>query len=1056
VRRRLPFALLAVAWVLSAVPDRVDAERLPFRVYTTADGLARDLVSRVVQDSRGFLWFCTAEGLSRFDGHAFTNFGDREGLPGPGVSDLIEARDGTVWIGTDDGLARLDTGAPTHDAYAASAAGADPGPWRGKDAEDRPGPLFRIYRPAAGEASNAIRRLLQARDGSILLATFAGLFRFDPRAVSFAPVDLDLPDLPAGMWQVNDLLEDDRGGLYVATRYAGLVYRRPDGSITHYFKVVPTPATALTALAADGHGGLWLGGGEGLRHMVPGPGGRLAMARLYTAADGMPDTPVRSLLRTADGRIVVGSTSGIGVLAPEDRAHDRFTSIGPPRGLAIIRAMALAEDRDGNLWIGSDGAGAFKLARDGFIGFTAADGLPGPFCASFLFDRRGRLYASTHANGSRTILNRLDGEPRPSITVHVPARLQGRGWGRQQLTFQDHLGIWWVPTGQGLVQFTGVEDAEGLAGATPSAVFTVRDGLTHDEIFRLFEDTHGTVWVSAYGLSRYDRAARRFVKEDANGPYSFGEDARGDLWLGRWSGDMDRWGEGRRDHFTARDGVPAGVIQTIYRDHRDRLWIGSTDGGVARVDDPAADRPIFRHYTTADGLSSTQVNCVVEDLFGRIYLGTARGLDVLDPETGHLRHFRTEDGLPASEVTLAARDASGALWFGTQSGLARLVPRAPAGLKPPDVYITEMAIAGVRQPIRLLGETAIGNLALDTDQRQVSLGFIGPAFAAGEHLRYQYRLEGSGADWSRPGEARSVEFAHLAPGHYRFEVRAIDGDDQTSTTPATVSFTIARPVWQRAWFVTLAAAWLCALAGLLYRWRVAQLLRVERVRTHIAADLHDDSGASLSRIAIQSDLARLPEAEGAPARAPLLADIGESARALVDSMSDIVWSIDPRTDDLASVIARVRQFALDLMEPRGIRLDFRTPPGAERLRLEPEQRRHLFLILKEAVNNIVRHSGCTAVAIVLRPEGDRLHVEVTDDGRGFVPGRTGPPGGTGPAGAPARGGHGVRNMRGRAAQAGGRLEIRSRPGGGTRLTLVMPLGRSGVRRLWRPRKRDRV
>jgi signal transduction histidine kinase len=162
-------------------------------------------------------------------------------------------------------------------------------------------------------------------------------------------------------------------------------------------------------------------------------------------------------------------------------------------------------------------------------------------------------------------------------------------------------------------------------------------------------------------------------------------------------------------------------------------------------------------------------------------------------------------------------------------------------------------------------------------------------------------------------------------------------------------------------------------------------------------------------------------------------------------MSDIVWSIDPRRDDLASVIARVRQFALDLLEPQGIAFTVATPDGAERVRLGPEERRHLYLILKEAVNNIVKHSGASRATIAFAAEGPRLRVEVRDDGRGLsdAPAREAqaPPIASRPRGP--RGGHGLENMAYRAAQMGGRLEIRPAPGGGTLIDLHLPLRHGG-------------
>src|SRR5262249_43970707 len=148
----------------------------------------------------------------------------------------------------------------------------------------------------------------------------------------------------------------------------------------------------------------------------------------------------------------------------------------------------------------------------------------------------------THTKDLETRLNRLDGSPLPSFRINVPRSIRGRGWGVAQLTFQDHLGDWWVPTAQGLVRFSGVRSAEELASASPAAIYTMKDGLPFNDIFRIFEDSHGVVWVGANGLARFDRATRRFEKLGSETPHAFGEDAAGNAWIGGWEGDLLRYG----------------------------------------------------------------------------------------------------------------------------------------------------------------------------------------------------------------------------------------------------------------------------------------------------------------------------------------------------------------------------------------------------------------------------------------------------------------------------------------------------------------------------------
>jgi signal transduction histidine kinase len=325
----------------------------------------------------------------------------------------------------------------------------------------------------------------------------------------------------------------------------------------------------------------------------------------------------------------------------------------------------------------------------------------------------------------------------------------------------------------------------------------------------------------------------------------------------------------------------------------------------------------------------------------------------------------------------------------------------------------------------------VENLALASNQRQIQINFFALGFSTGETLRYQYKLDN--ARWSEPTAQRTVNL-NLSPGAYRFLVRAVNAEGVTSLNPAVVSLSIARPVWQRWWFLALALLMVSLMAYATYRYRLAQLLKVERVRTRIATDLHDDIGASLSRMAILSEVVKQQTGGNGNQASGLLTEIADSARGLVDSMSDIVWSIDPRRDDLQSVVRRIRQFASDVLEAKGIAWDLRVPPEVESLKLDPEERQHLFLIFKESINNIVRHGGETkSVSLSIDVAGRQLIGEIKDNGCGFTPKQPDE------ARSQGRGGNGLPNMRARAEQLGGRLEIASSPGAGTRLTLRMPL-----------------
>ena len=403
-----------------------------------------------------------------------------------------------------------------------------------------------------------------------------------------------------------------------------------------------------------------------------------------------------------------------------------------------------------------------------------------------------------------------------------------------------------------------------LAHARFKAKYTTKEGLGANDVFRLFEDSHGDVWISGMSdgpasLTRWERSTailHRYGPAEGihDAPTAFREDAAGNLWIGCYGGTLARYTNGRFQDFTESDGKPAGMIRALYLDQQQRLWIGSSRGGLARVDNPDSAAPRFVNYGTIDGLSSNDVWSFTEDRWGRIYLGTGRGLDQLDPATGHIRHYTAADGLARGKVEEAFRDCHGNLWFGTAEGLSRFAPQPEQVQEAPPILISGIRIAGAKQRTSALGESSISNLELEPQQKDLQIDFVGLDFAPGDIIRYQYKLEGADQDWSLPSIQRSVSYANLAPGKYRFLVRAMNTAGITSPAPAVVTFRILPPIWQRWWFLALAAFAIALVAYRVHRYRLAQVLAVERVRTRIATDLHDDIGSSLSQVSVLSEV----------------------------------------------------------------------------------------------------------------------------------------------------------------------------------------------------------
>ncbi len=1040
---------LLFLWLALLFPSVVQAERLPLKPYTTTDGLAHNAVNKIVRDSRGFLWFCTADGLSRFDGYTFTNFSTDQGLPQGNVTDLLETRDGEYWVGTNGGLVHFNPkGVPGHRVIYTND-------------ETKPVPMFTVVIPDDEDRrARAITVLVEDRNATIWCGTLKGLFKLQASNGHFAlrPIDIGIPGEYPEQRFVADLLEDRYGSLWVAAP-SGLYRRWPDGSAARYTKRDGLPNEYLQDLLEDHQGQLWVGTKLGgfFRLVADESHKPPVVAQTFTTNDGLPSTWVYQLFETSDRKLWVATNVGLVEFFPNgDEQGRRFHAYTMRNGLSYHEIAALNEDLDGNLWLGTNTAGAMKLARRGFVSYDFQDGLDsvnavfedseGGICFRgwVLSDRGKSVFEGAtldlmHSNLSEHVMRfgRFNGQdfvwflPDAVKKIHL-------GWVGEELTLQARNGEWWIGTGAGLYRFPAAASFTQIKTARPLAVYTTKDSLATTQVYRLFEDSRGNVWVSTIssatnGLARWDRASNT-MRDMANAPglpslkddlpRSFGEDRAGNVWIG-FNGGLARYVQGSFRFFTASDGLPPGGIMNIYLDRAGPLWIASARGGLVRVDDPDAGRPTFVSYTTAQGLSSNNTGVITEDLHGHIYVGGGNGLDRFDPATGRVKHFTTTDGLAQGPLLAAFRDRKGTLWFGTARGLSRFVPGPDESSAPPPILISGLHVAGSPQLVSALGEAEISLPNLAADQNQMQIDFVGLSFESGDVLRYQYKLEGADSDWSAQTEQRTVNYARLASGRYKFLVRAINSAGIMSSAPATITFTILPHIYQRWWFLTLAGLLFITIGYSFYRSRVARLLGIERVRTGIAADLHDDIGANLTRIAVLSEVARSQLPEANPSVANPLSSIARISRESVASMGDIVWAINPRRDSLLDLVLRMRRFANEIFADPKIEFQFHAPETEQDQKLGADLRRDVFLIFKEAVNNAVRHSGCANVEIELKLEPRWLVLKVSDDGSGFEPSVTSE-------------GHGLVSMQRRAKALGGELRVLSRPGKGTEILLKVP------------------
>ncbi|HEX9962460.1 MAG TPA: two-component regulator propeller domain-containing protein, partial [Pyrinomonadaceae bacterium] len=938
---RAVFLLLLTAFVTSA-------ERLPVKIYTSADGLGSSASFNLVRDARGFIWICSRDGLVRFDGYRFITYRIGNDDADPAVFNLLPTRSGVYWVdlnrGTDYRFIPKSDDSPVEQILQSPAK------------NDARIPLLTEPLPPDAplpEFEDRAGNLWSANDKGILL-----LREIDGRMTS-EQIELNLPGNPdKGLTKaVFRNSEQADAGFWIGTPW-GLARRQPDGKTIHYAINPQNNSDAVLVYAEDKARRIWIARPEGLvvlktdafseltdlddftsrrARVKPGvfsPDGQAQLpeqpdeAAVFSFADILARDPknaaqadylkpeIYSMICASDGRLWI--TGNYGLLVFDGKRFHQYTT---EQGLATNTVASVVEDNEGHIWLTTYG-GLHRINPKGLTTYDKSDGLENERIHSIYEDRGGQLnVVSGNFNVSRL-------QPDGAFKMVRPQLPAGSSmtW-LSNAALLDSRGDWWVITQNGVYRYTDESRVEDLNNKPPAAVYNKTNGLLGDNTMRVFEDSKGDLWLSTWitskpaGMTRWRRETgqfEHFTKENGlpepGSAAGFAEDKAGNFWFGFTDGGgIVRFRDGR---FTLLDepNAPKAGVTNIFRDKSGRLWIATSREGLIRVDAPEAEHPVFRRYTIADGLTSNNARAVAEDLYGNIYVGTVRGVNRLSPETGHIKYYGTSDGLASDFISTALRDRHGTIWFGTFNGLSKLIPEPDAAAAaPPPVFISGLRVAGEDYSVSPLGQREVYVPEQSSDRNNLQIDFLSVNTGDAASTRYQYRLEGGDADWSEPTAARSVTFANLSPGAYRFLARAVNVDNAVGT-PALVSFTILRPVWQRWWFLLLAAFAVSFLIYALYRYRIAQVIKLERVRTRIATDLHDDIGSSLSKIAILSEVVRQKNGSNAEktGRSEPLEIIANTSREMVDSMSDIVWAINPERDRLSDLIQRMRHFTEEL------------------------------------------------------------------------------------------------------------------------------------------------
>lgn len=938
-----------------------------------------------------------------------------QGLPHSYVSAIRQSRGGHLLVGTDEGLARFDgvsfSTVPAEPAarlsrrwISALLTARDGALWVGTF----DGWLLRL-RDGRIEFSENVRDsifdLIEDSGSVVWAGTRNGLLRWDGRSFS-RQRDLD----PPGETSWNLLSTDTRDGLWLVTSQG--LFERRGGSFQRRLLNSPVHGEILTVRGARS-GGLWLGTSKGAYRLAAGD------RALPVPLPGVPG-PVVALLEDHDGTLWAG-TWGNGIHRITDGAAEPWTARD---GLPDDFIRTLAEDSEGNLWIGMRSGGLGRWRETRLIPLGTPEGLAGNYATVVATDPAGRLWLGTWRGG----FYRLDGgalesQPVPLPTLYFTVRA---------LAF-DRLGRQWIGNWEGLFQFDG----------TGYKHYAAESDSPYRRVSALLFDRRGGMWVGTAGSGLYAfPEGRPALPAPApllpNGEITtLLEASDGAVWIGTSNG-VYRLRPGQTPEPWPK--LPQDSIETLFEDSRRRVW-ASTAGGSLMVFSAPGERVLDRRA----GLPEHALYRVLEDLEGNFWVSSPRGILELSAESveqvlaGRARTLSivthgTDDGMRTIECHGLSQPAGwrgrdGSLWFPTAKGFIQVRGERPRQMPAPRAVIEAVATEGG-------GVEVLPRIELRPGARNIEVRFTALRLSSPAGVRFRYRMTGFDPDWVDGGSQRSARYNQLPPGLHRFEVQARDPKGEWGA-PASMQLNQLPRFYQTWWFYLLAGALVLAAAAAAYRWRLhavrGRYAAVLEERNRIGREWHDTLVAGFSAISLQLEAA-LASLSSQPQRAAGILDV---TRRMVHhyraEARRVIWDLRDNRPEGETLPMAVETALRGITANLGIagRVEVEGQP----VELPVELQHNVLRICQEAISNSARHARPARIDVDIVYAPTLLKAAVRDDGCGFNAGAK--PGET-------AGHFGLTVMQERARRHGGSLEVESRPGSGTTVTVLIPLaGRGG-------------
>lgn len=967
-------------FIFILLPQNVCFSQPSFRFehFTTEHGLSENFIYTVFQDSRGFLWIGTHDGLNRYDGYNFKVFrqspADSNSLPDNTINAINEDDKGNIWIGTNKGLCILN-------------------PFTNQ-----------FYKVVLPQKIVSVAQILKAQRHEYLISSPGGFILINTSSFSCRDITVDTNSKKMyAFYSLAKLTQDHMGNIYTASNVKGFINAwKYDSTRLSFTDFMHLP------LNED-----W--NNDVVRTFYPDKKNTAHIILIHSEIISIPVLPkytgtkitphftqgmVNHIYEDKEFNLWVSTTEGLKFINTTTGAVQVFRNSSTANSISSNNVLSVLQDKTGILWIATaNGLNKLNPEHRWFTHITTTKNELPALADNFVFGifSEPNDNVRIHYNTTDSKLSRLSLRNN-TISNYIKEEYDVQKWliencflNPERLT--DSLR-------NKAIKFLKINSDRGESRSNG----------------KILVDKEKKIWYIGLGTIYSLETGKLF---DFDYTISDLKYFNNELWIATPGSGLfcfDLLSKKIATHFSAHpsaDSLNSGDITSLFMEPNGNIWIGSKGGGLNYFN---RQKKTFTHFTETDGLCNNSIYCIVKDDTKDLWLGTSNGLSCFNTLTKKFRNYYRADGLINSEYNRnsACKLPDGRIMMGGINGIDLFHPDSLKNTNHiPVVQITGFKVFDKNiyseQPPRFRNYENV-----------VTIEFAAMDFGNRLGNKFSYKLEGTDKDWIMAGNRNFTTYSNLQPGSYRFLVKAANSDGVWNEIPAEYRFTIL-PAWYQTWLFKIAAVLLIvSLVYFLFRYRLQQRLRVLQIRNRLHRDLHDDVGATLSSVKAYSEI--LKDNPDNPVIAELIKD---NSAEMLERLDVIAWATNPAHDNFLSLKNKMTKFAVPLCKVGKIECSIESNGLNDELQVPGEIRQSIFLVFKEAITNIIKYAEASSCIINLFIQNRNFIMLVKDNGKGSDGNIKGS-------------GNGWANMKKRAEELNGSLAIESQPGKGTTISFFLP------------------